>query len=82
MEAGQGVLDEVRASWEFCLDCCNGGELMHLIQVLLHAGGLHRHDILVCGPQLECLQGSRESAAKLSLLHVASGMLTCDWAVS
>lgn len=51
---------------------------MHLIQVLLHTGGLHRHNILVCGLQLEGLQGSRESAVKLAsyMLHQEGSHVT------
>ena len=71
----QAVLDDVQASQQLYLDCSNGRVLVHLIQILLHAGRLHWHDILVCGPQLKGLQGSREPAAQVSLLHVASGAL-------
>lgn len=37
------------------LDCSNCCELMHLIEVLLHTGGLQWHDILIRRPELKGL---------------------------
>lgn len=54
----------LKALQKTCLDCCNRGVFMHLVQVLLYAGGLHRHDILICRPELEGLQRSCEPAAR------------------